>query len=127
MIKVTRETEGIEITLTCEEEFVQIRGNAMASGDDAVDREAEQWVIDQLESGNPWAWCCAHVVVTWHGFKGEDFLGCCSYKSEEDFREPDGYFDDMVQVAIDQINCQYQRACGASVGLAAALQRTGAA
>ena len=116
-MKITRETPGIEITLTCEEEYERVRGNAMASGDDAVDKECEDSIIADLESGNPWAWCCAHVIVTWYGFKGEDYLGMCSYKSEEDFREPGGYFDDMVQTAIDQINCQYARACGAAVGL----------
>ncbi len=127
METITRETPGIEITLTCNPEEEDYRGNVMASGDDAVDREAERWVADQLNSGNDWAWCWVRVEVKWHGFTGDDTLGGCSYLSEEDFRKPGGYFDDMVNVCLARINEAYARACGASIGLAAALQRTGAA
>ncbi len=82
---------AIEITyrLECLSEDIPFRGNAMASGDDELDREAEQWIEDQLNRGNEWAWCCARVTATiefqGHTFEGETYLGCCSYESEADF------------------------------------------
>jgi len=42
--------EDIEYTVECLPEHAEIQGNVMASGDDGVDRQAEQWVIDQLSS-----------------------------------------------------------------------------
>lgn len=55
-----------------------------------------------------WGWFCAHVIVTWNGYKGEDFLGGCSYESEEAFRA-DAYFDDMVSNALDGLNEYLER------------------
>jgi len=96
--------DDVEIRLMCFPEDTPIEGNAMASGDDAVDKETEQWIHDQLERYNEWAWCCAKVVVYWKGFRASDTLGCCSYKSEEDFKQPGGYYDDMVNTAIERLN-----------------------
>jgi hypothetical protein len=49
------------------------------------------------------------VIARWTGpdgreFLGDDYLGCCSYESEEDFRAPGGYFDDMKRAALDELN-----------------------
>lgn len=73
------------VTLTCAAEDLQIEGNALASGNDEWDREQEQWIRDQLDGGNEWAWCCARVDVEWEGFKETEYLGACSYKSRADF------------------------------------------
>lgn len=56
----------------------------------------------ELEKGNEWGWCTAHVVVTHKktGIKGEDYLGGCSYRSKKDFMHPSGYYPDMVNEAI---------------------------
>lgn len=62
------------------------------------------WVRDQLAAGNEWAWCTVRVVARWHGITGDDSLGCCSYESEEQFRQPGGYFDDMKSVALTRLN-----------------------
>ncbi len=88
------------ITLTCEPEDVPIRGNALASGDDAEDRRAEEWIERQLASGNVWAWCCAHVRATLGSFHGDAYLGCCSYESREDFVQPDGYYPQLIDEAL---------------------------
>lgn len=95
--------EDVEWELECLPEDEPIEGNAMASGDESVDREANQWVYDQLEAGNPWAWCCAHVKGVYEGIEEDDYLGCCSYKSEEDFKQPGGYYDDMRREVLGRL------------------------
>lgn len=58
----------------------------------------------QYNNGNEYAWFCAHVTVKYKGLEADDYLGCCSYKSERDFKENSGYYDDMVRGCIDEIN-----------------------
>lgn len=64
-----------------------IEGNALASGDDAEDRAQEQWIHDQLESGNEYAWCWVSLKVTWREFEANDSLGCVSCASKADFEK----------------------------------------
>lgn len=96
----------IEYELTREEELDSWRGNASASGDDEHDREVEQWIEDQIDRGNDWAWCCAKVTaritLNGHDFEGVDYLGQCSYASEADFRA-DAYFEDMCEQAREDL------------------------
>jgi len=77
-------------------ELTPVRGNAMCSGDDEVDREYEDKILDALERGNEWAWCTVRVTcqVPGYGVVGDDWLGCCSYNSLEDFEEC-AYHEDM--------------------------------
>jgi len=96
--------EEIAISLRAEPEFVSVEGNAMASGDDAFDREVEQDIFHRLAQGDAWAWAMVTVTVSWGPFSASDHLGCCSYANEEDFRQPGGYFDDMVDEALEELN-----------------------
>lgn len=93
----------VTFTIRCEEEGIPVRGNAMGSGNDEDDRRVEEAIIDELESGNPWAWCCIGVIAEWNGFKAHDYLGCCSYENEEDFKES-GYYVDMKVEALKKLN-----------------------
>ncbi len=74
-----------------EPEDIPFEGNVMASGNEAWDREQEQWVRDQLNSGNEAAWCQVRVIATFVlNPTGEelsesfDSLGGCSYNSERE-------------------------------------------
>src|SRR5262249_20207174 len=67
-------------------------------------QECHSWIREQLESGNEWAWFCARVVARWNGFEGDDYLGCCSYASGEEFCRPGGYYDDMKARALEDLN-----------------------
>ncbi len=96
--------EETRVCLKAEPEFVQVEGNALVSGDDALDREAEQGVLRRLEQGDIWAWAAVTVSVSWGPFSASDHLGCCSYANEEDFRRPGGYFDDMADEALEELN-----------------------
>jgi len=95
--------DEVEFSLECHPEDIPIEGNASAI-DEETDAETEGWIRDQLEAGNEWAWCRVRVVARWDGFEGDDWLGGCSYRSEADFRQPGGYFDDMKAIALDQLN-----------------------
>jgi hypothetical protein len=90
------------IELKWEEEDIPYEGNCSAH-DPETDRKQEQWIRDQLKSGNEWAWCTAHVIATFKGVVGEDYLGCCSYLSEDDFRTTSMYYEDMVREACGHI------------------------
>ncbi len=91
----------VEFTLECQPEDMQIKGNASAIDED-TDNEVEQYIIDELNSGNEWAWCCVKVTASYKGREGTDYLGGCSYKSEEDFKK-DGYWEDMKKQAFDDL------------------------
>ena len=74
-----------------------------ASGDDEEDAETCKKIREDSE-WNEWAWCIVEVRAEYRGIYGNDFLGCCSYESEKNFRE-DGYFEDMkTQALSDLIN-----------------------
>jgi hypothetical protein len=106
---LTLTEDDVTVFVSCEpDEDLPVRGNAMASGDEAVDRAAEQAILAELNSGNVWAWCVVRVQVAWTAPSGreyvsDDTLGACSYRDEADFRAG-GYFDDMVAAALETLN-----------------------
>lgn len=112
--------EEVEIQLIVHEEDTPVRGNALASGDDAEDKRVEDEIIERLQDGDIWAWCCVEVRAVWRPegvnfhVEGSDFLGACSYRDEQDFREDSLYFEDMVEQAVEDVNRQLElmsRAC----------------
>lgn len=89
----------IEFKIRLHAEYVPVRGNAMASGDDAFDKEVEDEIIARANDGDPWAWCTIEVVgvvKTPDGgeISSSEYLGCCSYLSQKAFME-DPYYTDM--------------------------------
>lgn len=68
------------------------------------DRELEQEILRRLERGDRWAWCTVRVIASWNGLEGDDTLGCCSYESEEDFRNDDGYWPGMKAETLYRLN-----------------------
>ena len=99
--------EDVTFEVFCIEEHAQIEGNALALRDDAEDAKEETRIRESLESGNPWAWCTVEVRGMWKSLSASDFLGCCSYASEENFCEPGGYFDDMKNEVLNELNGIY--------------------
>jgi len=96
--------DEVAVRLNAQPEFIPVEGNASASGDDAFDHEVEEDLLRRLEQGDIWAWAAVTVTVSWGPFSASDHLGCCSYADEEDFRQPNGYFDDMIDEALDELN-----------------------
>ena len=66
--------------------------------------EAEIKELLEKTENNVWRWCSVQVTISYNGIEFSDYLGGCSYESEEDFKEG-GYYDDMVdQVKLDLTN-----------------------
>lgn len=105
LIKIREVTVGmVEFTLVPETEDIPVRGNALASGDPRVDQEAENEILAALAQGNCWAWCGVRVTAHWHGFEGDAYLGCCSYRDKADFLENSGYYADLQKQALADLN-----------------------
>ena len=96
--------EDVVIKVHAEDEHIPVRGNVMASGDADFDRKCEDEIIERLNDGDEWAWACVKVTVTepTSGLSADDYLGCCTYKDEAEFRK-DGYFDDMVSNCMTKL------------------------
>jgi hypothetical protein len=68
-------------------------------------KEDAEKLCNDYNNGNHAAWFCAKVVVKYKGLEAEDYLGGCSYKSFKEFTgENKGYYVDMINQCIDQIN-----------------------
>ena len=96
--------EEAAIRVLAEPDHIPVEGNACVSGDDDFDREVEHNVLCRLQHGDVWAWAAVTIGVVWGQFEGRAYLGCCSYADENDFRQPCGYFDDMVAESLDELN-----------------------
>lgn len=90
-----------------------IVGNASASGDDVADKATEEWIRGELESGNVWAWAVVSVTATVEGvaLEGVAYMGGCSYTSEGDFKAPGGYYAQMCDEALADLERQIVEAC----------------
>lgn len=99
----------VDYTIHCEPEIDPYIGH-FAYDTEAENDETEQWIREQLESGNEWAWCSVAVIARFGDETGEDHLSGCSYRSEEDFRGPGGYFDDMKEEALAVLEERIERA-----------------
>jgi hypothetical protein len=91
----------IEYRIEVEQDFIAVEGNAIASGDDYLDRQYCNEIYKRLDSGDVWAWAAVTVVATYpgiNGVEGRDHLGGCTYENESDFRSC-GYFADMCNEA----------------------------
>ena len=90
--------EGFEIYFEAEEEISSMRDHFINECD---------WTEKQfknLKDTNP-AWFSARVVAKKEGvILGEDYLGCCCYKSEEEFYTKyfDDYFKDMIKACVSE-------------------------
>lgn len=115
--KVKVPEKDVEYTIDClPETDLPIEGNAMASGDDAADKAAEDEIREQLESGNEWAWCTVRVTAKWKNWTGVDFLGGCSYTGEADFKTG-GYYEDMKKQALESLKASVQHHADEAEGL----------
>lgn len=96
----------VEIIVTAIPEDIPVRGNVLDSGNDDQDRQAENEVIEKSRY-SIWAWCCVKVTVSYKGLLSHDeYLGCCSYEDQADFIKNSGYYDDMVEAGISELQKQ---------------------
>ena len=92
----------------------EVEYSLCAEHEDMIDYREEfdpgniNWIEDQLNAGNDWAWCRTQVTASFYDkdgrlWVGHDYLGGCSYRSRADFMQPGGYYDDMKSVAYDNL------------------------
>lgn len=106
--------DEVEFTLEIEEDGVPEEGD-FDSGEPEKDEELRRELRKRLANGDLWAWCTVVVTAKWKGWKGVDTLGGCSYKDEADFRQEDGYFGDMKERALEDLNKSIAK-CAAEIG-----------
>ena len=101
----------VVFTMEAEEDDCEVRGNAMASGDDTYDSEVENEILARLNVGDIWAWASVLVTATDSktGLTGHDYLRSCSYKHAADFIQTSGYYEDMKHTALDNLNQERYR------------------
>lgn len=100
-----------QVVYAIEAEFddIPIRGNALMSGDDELDRKVEDELIERVEDGDVWAWASVKVTASIPGIEleGVDYLGGCSYKDEEGFKVG-GYYEDMKAETLADLERQLE-------------------
>lgn len=97
----------VEFNVEACQEYTEVRGNAMCSGDDDYDRKVEDRILANLDDGNVWTWASIRVSASIDGIECADYLGCCSYKDEEDFLK-DVYYLDMKCEALSNLRAKYE-------------------
>lgn len=69
-------------------------------------------VLRKIDSGEL-LWFCAKVTASREGITlGVDYLGDCCYLSVEEFMQPDGYYPDMVNRALEEARATLARMNG---------------
>jgi len=67
----------------------------------------EEAVKSMFKKSKKWGWCCVKVTVNLKNgptsIEGTSYLGHCSYSSRLDFIENSGYYDQMVDDAIEDL------------------------
>jgi hypothetical protein len=89
----------VEYRIEIERESIPIRGNCIASGDSAYDRQVEDEIIARRKAGSIWAWASVTVIASYQGYEGYNHLGCCSYANQNDFKKCD-YYQQMQGEAL---------------------------
>jgi hypothetical protein len=117
---VHTETDGaVTYRLYIEQDDTPVRGNAMASGDDAADKEAEGAILERLDAGDVWAWAFVTVEAQVDEFTAVDTLGGCCYRDTADFINGP-YYADMKSEARRALGDTLVRATAALAKLAEA-------
>ncbi len=70
------------------------------------DDEVVEGFRSMVEAHGLWGWSCVRVTVSYGPLSGVDYLGGCSYESEEDFRADSMYFEDMCETALAALQNQ---------------------
>lgn len=99
--------EQIAITLPSADE-VEYSLSVVAEefGPDFEDEATNAQVTNRWQNYDIWAWASVGIYAVWKNQKGRDYLGGCSYESEQDFIENSGYYADMKQRAYEDLISQ---------------------
>lgn len=110
-IRVTKEMATI--TVVAEEAYESPEDIHKApEGSSATSLQRRRWkglirhFHEMRETHGIWCWCDIVVEARYAGLVGISTLGGCSYESEEEFKSIDGYYPDMVDEALAELQTQ---------------------
>lgn len=72
------------------------------------DRKSIAWIKEQLDDGNPWAWCDVTITASLHGLHGQSSLSQCSYESRHAFKSCP-YYDELVGEALEDLAMAFEK------------------
>lgn len=106
MIDLDKLRERTSITIEIEPEDMDPI-NSFGYDTEEENEDAARYVRE-LADRTPWGWCVVIVRAKYAGLEGRDVLGWCSYESEAAFKEPGGYYEDMVRTALHDLAAQLE-------------------
>lgn len=80
--------------------------DAAIDAEDWADEETLRRIRRELQLGNQWAWCTAVVEGRYGSLTANAHLGACSYRNAEDFKQSSGYYEDMRNEVLEDLNRQ---------------------
>lgn len=108
MTAIEKKEQRYNVRLIATQDDTPVRGNAIASDDDALDKKYEDMILERLADGDVWAWAQVEVQATLpDGRMGSAYLGGCSYNNEDEFKRGSGYYEDLIDEAIESAEAQY--------------------
>jgi|SRR6516162_7466093 hypothetical protein len=61
------------------------------------------------EADGIWGWCDVKVTARLGELEGVAYLAQCSYHNEEEFKQEGGFYEDMVETAIHELQKKINR------------------
>ena len=95
--------EDITITVTAADELLhpsELLSECMSEGEINA-------LLEEAQTQNEWKWCIVEVKGEFNGLEFSDYLGGCSYESEEEFIKTSGYYKDMCQTVLKGLQDEF--------------------
>lgn len=89
-LRQLREDEVL-FTLGVCEDYMDVKGNVLYSGDEEEDTKYENEILDRLRRDDVWAWAHVTITASWRSFQASAGLGGCTYADEQEFRKCPNY------------------------------------
>jgi hypothetical protein len=103
-MRIKLDEGALEIRVDVEDEFIPINADQLPS---YTEEQLED--LREAASQNIWKWCSVGVTAHYTTEDGTilvsdtEWLGCCSYESEQDFIDNSGYYEDMKDTVTKDI------------------------
>lgn len=94
--------DEVQFKLIVEDETEPLE-SVFGSDIDYIDQEVLENIKNRIRRGDTWAWCSVEIQALWRGFVGKAYVGHCSYENEQDFIKNSGYYDEIVQESLDDL------------------------
>jgi hypothetical protein len=111
-IRITKDTPRLRIVIDAEDEDVSPEESYLMPGVKELDADGERFVAaveEMRDEHGEWGWCQVTVTVSLGPLEGYAYMGGCSYESSTDFEQNSGYFDQMVNEAIAELQANVDR------------------